>query len=107
MRLYELLLEGYNEEMKSDIMSDLLSIKASKGTTVPTALLVRTLNAKGYSCTVDSIASLLSDLPIVKSVDSQQITLGDENELPDDGGMSKDEADDAVMNRLVQQGIKK
>lgn len=105
MRIYEILLEDYNEGMRDEVIGQLVSIKANKGDSIPTRLLVKNLNDMGFSCTVDSIASLLTGIDIVASVDSDVIKLGDKTEGSQEDGMSKEQSDDAVMDRLTQQGI--
>lgn len=105
MRIYEFLFEDYNEDMKCEVIGQLISLKANKGSTIPTRLLVKNLNDVGFSCTIDSIISLLSDVDIVASVDSDVIKLGDKTEGSQEDGMSKEQSDDAVMDRLAQQGI--
>lgn len=99
-----MLLEDYNEDMKTQVMSSLLSIKANKGDNIPTKMLVKQLNDLGYSCTIDSIVSLLSDMPMVTDVNAQMITLGDGDDQFGGDEMGKDEHDDAVMDNLIRKG---
>jgi len=106
MRIYELLFEDYNEDMKGEVIGQLLAIKANHGDEIPTRLLVKNLNDMGFSCTVDSIVSLLTEVDIVTSVDSSVIKLGDKTDGAQQDGMSSQESNDAVMDRMAQQGMK-
>lgn len=104
MRLYEIIKESVEDKMRADTIGLLLSLQASKGETVPTSMVVRTLNDMGYSCTIDSVIPFLVDLPVVASADTSTIKIGQKEPMGSDGDMSSEESDQMTMDRLAQKG---
>lgn len=99
MKFKEILIEGYSQEIESDLQ-DLLAASKSRGLTdVPTDVLVSQLVAMGHNVNNNSIMMLLNGNPFVQTATPDQVNL-----KPDDGaGVTGDaEAEQDSEERVSQ-----
>jgi len=99
MKFKEILIEGYSQEIESDLQ-DLLAASKSRGMqNIPTALLVDQLVSMGHNVNNNSIMVLLGGNPFVQTASPEQVNL-----KPDDGaGVSGDaEAEQDSEERVSQ-----
>lgn len=99
MKLVEILIEGYSQQIESDLQ-DLLAAAKSRGMdNVPTELLVGQLVSMGHNVNNNSIMTMLNGNPFVQSASPDAVNL-----KPDDGaGVSGDaEAEQDNEERVSQ-----
>lgn len=104
MRLYEILSESVKNKMEADVKGLLLSLKASHGDQIPTNVLIKQMNALGYSMTKDSVVPFLTQLPMVQSADTSVVNIGNEDEITQ-GEENMDDSDQLTMDNLANKGV--
>lgn len=106
MRIIELLVEGYSDQLVSDL-TDLLATAKGKGLrTLNTPELVSQLKSLGHNVNINSIMTILSGNPFIQTATPTQLVL-----KTDDGAGVSGDADAASANKervsqLAQQTAK-
>ena len=80
MRIDEIT-ENYVDKLQADVMNLLMSMLASGETEIPTDSLVKELNQLGYSVTPNSLADVVKNMKLVKSINQDKIVLQQDHNL--------------------------
>lgn len=80
MRINEIT-ENYVDKLQADVMNLLMSMLASGETEIPTDSLVKELNHMGYSVTPNSLADVVKNMKLVKSINQDKIILQQDHNL--------------------------
>jgi hypothetical protein len=80
MRINEIT-ENYVDKLQADVMNLLMSMLASGETEIPTDSLVKELNQLGYSVTPNSLADVVKNMKLVKSINQDKIVLQQDHNL--------------------------
>jgi len=80
MRINEIT-ENYVDKLQADVMNLLMSMLASGETEIPTDSLVKELNQLGYSVTPNSLADVVKNIKLVKSINQDKIVLQQDHNL--------------------------
>jgi len=80
MRINEIT-ENYVDKLQADVMNLLMSIVASGETEISTDSLVKELNHMGYSVTPNSLADVVKNMKLVKSINQDKIVLQQDHNL--------------------------
>ena len=80
MRINEIT-ENYVDKLQADVTNLLMSMLASGETEIPTDSLVKELNQLGYSVTPNSLADVVKNMKLVKSINQDKIVLQQDHNL--------------------------
>lgn len=82
MKIAELLVESYTEQLQSDLNNLIVSAKARGVTNLSTQDIVAQMEQMGYQITPNSLMTIISDNPAISTATPQDVQLTP----PDDAG---------------------
>lgn len=102
MKIVELLVEGYGEQLVSDLTDYLTVVKSRGMDKIETDVLVKALNKAGHNVNGNSIMTVLKDNPMVQTATPAEVHIApDEDEVG--GAISGgDDAEDENQERVTQ-----
>lgn len=109
MKIKEIIVEEYVDDLESDVESLLVAARASGINSFPTDKLYKEIKSMGYSVTPNALIDYLSELDMVQSADASVVKLNTDFGFKNaDGDVSSDEEQESEkVASLAQQQVKK
>ena len=104
MRIHELLIEGYSEQIMADLQTLLAAAKGNGVTEVSTKQIVQQLIGMGHNVNQNSIMTILTGNPFVQSATPEQIQLKVDDEAGVSGDADAAEDNEARVAQMADQG---